>query len=191
MQILFETKDTPQMYAEGRGSYPDTPLKCPHKDCHTPIKMRKHGYYERYISIKGYVGKIRVRRYKCAVCGRTVSMLPSFCVPWILHSAEVIIIALLIAVQVGSIRYAGTKWSERPETLTRRHIIYYRERIIRNRGRIQLALNLISPEFVELKQIAGDLDWGRKFLQAANDINPSRFNAEYHALTGASFMSAA
>ena len=73
--------------------------------------------------------------------------------------------------------------------MTRRHIIYYRKRIIRNRGHIQLALNLMSPAFVELKQIAGDKGWTREFLQAANKMNPPQFNAKYHGLTGSGFMS--
>jgi hypothetical protein len=116
-------------------------------------------------------------------------MLPSFCVPRMQYGVEVIILALLVATEYISARYAGTKWPQRPPTLTRRHIILYRNRIIRNRVRIQLALNRMSPEFVALKQIAGDLDWTRKFLTIATHINPSQFNAKYHNLTGDSFMS--
>jgi hypothetical protein len=48
---------------------------------------------------------------------------------------------------------------------------------------------MISPGFIELKQITGDLDWTREFLKTANDINPSQFNVKYHDLTGTSFMS--
>jgi hypothetical protein len=177
------------MYAENKGIFPEAPEKCPHKDCHAPVKMKKHGFYSRYISVSGFIGKIRIRRYICPICGRTVSMLPSFCVPWMLHGTLTIIIALLIAAETGSVRYAATKWSERPETLTRRHIIYYRGRIVSNRNRIQLGLNLMSPEFVELKQITGDTEWTREFLQAALALNPPRFNANYHELTGSSFMS--
>jgi len=116
-------------------------------------------------------------------------MLPSFCIPRIQYGVEVILTALLIAAEHSSVRYAGTRWPERPLTLTRRHIIYYRDRIIRNRGIIQLALNLMSPAFIELKQITGDIGWTRKFLQAASQLKPPQFNAKYHDLTGKSFMS--
>jgi hypothetical protein len=189
VQILFNTEDTPQSYAEGNGKFPDAPEKCPHKGCHTPIKMRKHGFYERYIVGFEFVGKISVRRYICPMCGRTVSMLPSFCVPRLQYGVEVIILALLTAMQHNSTRYAGTRWHERPPTLTRRHLIYYRKRAMQNRGHIQLVLNLMSPEFVELKQITGDPEWTRESLKAANDTNPPRFNANYHELSGSSFMS--
>jgi hypothetical protein len=189
VQILFNTADMPQMYALGNGEYPDAPEKCPHKDCHVPIKMRKHGFYERYVITMSFSGIIRIRRYLCGACGRTVSMLPSFCVPRLVYGVEVMVLALMVAAKYMSARYAGTKWPERPPTLTRRHIIFYRNRVIRNRVRIQLALNCISPGFVALKQIAGDLDWTREFLKAATHINPPQFNAKYHNLTGNSFMS--
>jgi hypothetical protein len=115
-------------------------------------------------------------------------MLPSFCVPRLLYGVEIVILALLVAVKF-SVKYAGTKWPERVRSLTRRHIIYYRQRIMRNRGYIQLVLNLMSPEFIELKQIAGDSEWTREFLNVATQINPPRFNTKYHNLTGESFMS--
>ena len=189
MQFLFHAEETPQAYTERKGVFPEAPERCPHKECHTPIKMRKHGFYSRYVATGGFIGVLRIRRYKCLVCGRTVSMLPSFCVPRQLYSVQVIIMALLVAAKSGSTRYAANKWPGRLQTLTRRHIIYYRKRILCNRGRIQLALNLMSPGFVELKQIAGDSDWTREFLKAAKDMDPTRFNAAYHSLTGNSFMS--
>jgi hypothetical protein len=34
VQILFNTKETPQMYADNKGIFPEAPEKCPHKDCH-------------------------------------------------------------------------------------------------------------------------------------------------------------
>jgi len=189
VQFLFNTADTPQSYADGTGSFPEAPERCPHKDCHMPVKMRKHGFYERYVSIRGFYGRIRIRRYRCAVCGRTVSMLPSFCVPYLLHGIELIIHSLLLAAERKSVRYVATRWQERPESLTRRHIYHCRKGIIQNRAQIQLGLNLISPEFVELKQIAGDSDWTQSFLEAVNQLNPPKFNEKYHALTNTSFMS--
>jgi len=189
MQFLFDTSDTPQAYAEGCGKFPDAPEKCPHKDCHAPIRMKKHGFYQRYIITWGFAGNIRIRRYICTLCVHTVSMLPSFCIPRIQYGVAIILTALLLASEHSSIRYVVTKWPNRPVTLTRRHIIYYRDRVIRNRGSIQLALNLMSPEFIELKQITGDTGWTRKFLQAANKLKPPQFNAKYHELTGKSFMS--
>jgi len=189
VQILFYTKDSPQSFAEGLGTFPDAPKKCPHKNCHIPVKMRKHGFYKRYIINDSFTGVIRIRRYICPMCGRTVSMLPSFCLPYMQYGVTVVIFALWAAMECNSVKYAGTRWSGRPQTLTRRHIYHYRNRIIRNRGHIQFGLNIISPGFIELKQITGDLDWTREFLKVVNDTNPPQFNVKYHSLTGTSFMS--
>jgi len=136
-----------------------------------------------------FEGTIYIRRYICVDCGRTVSTLPSFCIPRYQYGTEVIVAALLAAIINESARYAGTRWPERPQSLTRWHIIHYRKRVIQNRGCIQLGLNLMSPGFIDLKQIAGDIDWTRKFLEAVNALNPPQFNANYHRLTGENFMS--
>ena len=189
MQILFYTTMAAQEYAEGRGYYPEAPARCPHPGCHCPVKMLKHGFYKRYIILLSYEGFIWIRRYICSKCGRTVSMLPSFCIPRHQYGLEVIIGALQEATQRGSIKYAGTKWKKRPPSLARRHIIHYRNRVIQNRGCIQLGLNMMSPGFIGLTQIAGDTDWTRRFLDAATDPNLPQFNVTYHELTGKSFMS--
>jgi len=189
VQILFSTIDTSEMFAERNGKFPDAPAKCPHKGCHAPVKLRKHGFYKRYLVLIGFSGIIYIRRYLCLACGRTVSMLPSFCLPHMQYGVEVIIMALLVAAKHMSAKYVGTKWPERPPALSRRHIIFYRKRVILNRVRIQFALNMMSPEFVPLKQIAGDSDWTQNFLKVVTCINPPQFNAGYHNLTGHSFMS--
>lgn len=186
MQFLFDTENPPQSYTDKKGKYPEAPDRCPH--CSHPVKMRKHGFYVRYIIIFDFAGNIYIRRYICEKCKRTVSMLPSFCIPRYQYGAVIIIVALLTSI-TNSARYAETKWSERPRTLTRRHIILYRRRVERNRKRIQLGLNLISPEFIEMQQITGDTEWTRSFLKAVHQTNPSQFNSKYYNLLGKSFMS--
>ena len=94
MQIIFETKDAPSRYAFSKtsdGMYPDEPKRCPHKDCKMPVKMKKHGFYKRNILLKNFIGIIRIRRYRCPVCGKTVSMLPAFCIPFFVYGTEVIV----------------------------------------------------------------------------------------------------
>jgi len=187
VQFVFISEETPQTYEDKTGKYPQAPNCCPH--CSIPVMMRKHGFYKRYIIHFAFEGYIYIRRYICVKCGRTVSMLPSFCVPYYQHGTEVIILALFTAIIHCSVKYAGTKWPERPQTLTRRHIIHYRNRVKQNRRHIQLGLNLMSPGFIDLIQITGDTDWTRKFLEAVTQLNPQQFNSKYHRLMGKSFMS--
>ena len=76
MQFLYDTKDGPEAYIDGAGYIPAAPRRCPHKGCHMPVELKKHGYYKRYLILGVFVGYIRIRRYRCPVCGKTVSMLP-------------------------------------------------------------------------------------------------------------------
>jgi hypothetical protein len=187
MQILFYTESNVESYSNGTGYYPEAPSRCPH--CQIPVKMSKHGFYKRYIIHTTYEGNIRIRRYICHDCCKTVSMLPSFCVPRYQYSVEIIIMSLLTAILNHSVNHVVKKWSQRPESLTKRHVIHYRKRITQNRGTIQLGLNLMSPEFIDLKQITGDTDWTKEFLEVVTQIKPPQFNAKYHELTNRNFMS--
>jgi hypothetical protein len=80
MQISFYTHNSAQDFSNKSSElFPDPPKRCPFKDCSLPVKLKKHGYYSRYFISKTFKGSIFLRRYICPVCGRTISMLPMFC----------------------------------------------------------------------------------------------------------------
>lgn len=58
------------------------PWCCP--NCGKAGKLRALGYYERNVSEQesGEVKRIRVRRFLCGSCERSLSLLPSFCHPY-------------------------------------------------------------------------------------------------------------
>jgi hypothetical protein len=59
----------------------EPPVECPHCDARDALKAL--GYYSRNItSTKRGVLRIFVRRFRCRLCGRTVSILPSFAQPY-------------------------------------------------------------------------------------------------------------
>jgi Domain of unknown function (DUF6431) len=64
------------------------PDQCPL--CHTPDPLRAHGFYCRTVVDVNYDGVIRVRRYLCLLCKRTVSLLPEFVLPYLRFSIQVI-----------------------------------------------------------------------------------------------------
>lgn len=53
---------------------------CPH--CTTPNRLVGHGSYPRSVINHLQVVAIRVKRFLCSQCHKTVSILPSFCLPW-------------------------------------------------------------------------------------------------------------
>ena len=59
----------------------EPPAKCPH--CDTQDALAAHGYYSRNVTNTDRgVLRIFVRRFRCRICRRTVSILPSFAQPY-------------------------------------------------------------------------------------------------------------
>ena len=69
------------------------PSHCPQCDAKQPLKA--HGFYTRTIIDTAFDGPIRVRRYLCAACRRTVSLLPGFALPYLRSSLSVIALFLI------------------------------------------------------------------------------------------------
>ena len=94
MQILHPFAGSINQYSEAI-SDPDRyrPDHCPQCDARQP--MTGHGFYCRTIVDPAFDGVIRVRRYLCRLCQRTVSLLPEFALPWLRFSITVISLFLV------------------------------------------------------------------------------------------------
>jgi len=60
-----------------------------------------HGFYRRTLVDDDFDGVIRVRRYLCRLCKRTVSLLPEFALPWLRFSVTVISLFLVARLLQG------------------------------------------------------------------------------------------
>jgi hypothetical protein len=58
-------------------------------------RSKHHGFYTRTVIDTAFDGLIRVRRYLCAACRRTVSLLPDFALPYLRSSIGVIALFLI------------------------------------------------------------------------------------------------
>jgi hypothetical protein len=94
MQILHPFVGSIQQYSEAI-SDPDRyrPDHCP--QCQAKEPLTGHGFYCRTLVDLGFDGVIRVRRYLCLLCKRTVSLLPEFALPWQRFSLAVISLFLV------------------------------------------------------------------------------------------------
>jgi len=94
MQILHPFAGSIQQYCEAV-SDPDRyrPDHCPQCEANKPLTG--HGFYSRTLVDVGFDGVIRVRRYLCRLCKRTVSLLPEFALPWLRVSITVIALFLV------------------------------------------------------------------------------------------------
>jgi hypothetical protein len=94
MQILHPFAGSIQRYSE-EISDPDRyrPDHCP--QCEAKHPLMGHGFYHRTLVDAAFDGIIRVRRYLCRSCKRTVSLLPEFALPWLRFSISVIALFLV------------------------------------------------------------------------------------------------
>jgi hypothetical protein len=92
-QILHPFAGSVQQYNE-QLSNPDVhrPSHCPQWQDKHPLTA--HGFYNRTLIDTAFDGIIRVRRYLCRACGRTVSLLPEFILPYLRSSLTVIALFL-------------------------------------------------------------------------------------------------
>lgn len=190
MQISFFTNYSIKEFSQkNSNAFPDAPDRCPFGGCSMPVRLKRHGFYSRFFISKSFFARIYIRRYICPVCGRTVSMLPMFCIPRFQYSGDDIISAL------RKFYHSGISLKKFIEDLRidfpameRRHINYYRRRIIENRKLIQYGLNLISPEFIFAGNIPENQNWVKTFLDKAHSLHNHVFIVNFARITGKSFM---
>jgi hypothetical protein len=73
--------------------------------------VHKHGVYERFVILPdGTRKRLGVHRFRCAVCGRTISFLPDFCVPYKHFGADVVHTVLAAVLLAGLSRRAVAAW---------------------------------------------------------------------------------
>ena len=94
MQILHPFTGSVQQYLEQLAD-PDQhrPAHCP--QCQSKRPPTAHGFYTRTIIDATFDGSVRVRRYLCQACRRTVSLLPEFALPYLRSSVSVIALFLV------------------------------------------------------------------------------------------------
>jgi transposase-like protein len=89
MQMLHPHHGSIQQYME-QVEDPDRgrPSSCP--QCRSKERLKAHGFYSRTIVDEAFDGLIRIRRYLCQACLRTVSLLPEWALPFMRFSIPVI-----------------------------------------------------------------------------------------------------
>jgi hypothetical protein len=81
MQILYPFSGSIQQYNEQHADHRTRPCSC--AMCGARKALRAHGFYWRTVSDPGFDGRIRVCRYLCLACHRTISLLPEFVMPYV------------------------------------------------------------------------------------------------------------
>lgn len=190
MQIIFDTSHSAMDFSSMNSEiFPSAPSRCPFRDCSMPVRLKEHGYYKRFIISKSFCGILYIRRYICPICGRTVSMLPVFCLQYFQYSAlDILNILCELYLKGIPLNRLIKKMKRDFSSIERRNINYYRKRIILNRKLIQYGLNLISPEFIFIGTIPENQGWVKAFLEIVLRLHPHAFLCDFSNLTGKSFL---
>src|SRR5437016_5275627 len=119
MQMLHPFAGSIQRYSQEIAD-PDRyrPDHCP--QCEAKHPLTSHGFYRRTLVDAAFDGFIRVRRYLCRCCKRTVSLLPEFALPWLRFSVSVIALFLAARLLHGFTLAAAARAAAQPGMLYQR-----------------------------------------------------------------------
>jgi len=151
MQILHPFAGSIQQYCEAI-SDPDRyrPDHCP--QCEAQQPPTAHGFYTRTVTDVEFDGSIRVRRYLCHDCKRTVSLLPEFALPYLRFSILVISLFLVARLLHGGTLRAAAQAAAQPSMPYQRGQFWVR-RFQSQAARLCAALTALTapmaaPDFV-------------------------------------------
>lgn len=113
MQILHLVGSIQQYLAEISDADRYRPEGCP--QCQAKRSPAAHGFYSRTLVDVEFEGTIRVRRYLCRECKRTVSLLPEFALPYLRFSVLVISLFLGARLLEGRTLRAAAQVAAQPD----------------------------------------------------------------------------
>jgi hypothetical protein len=190
MQQIFYTTVSPKEYHQiGKNFFFPVIASCPNPACLVSLPPEKHGFYDRNVIDEKFEGRIMIRRYYCKYCGKTVSFLPSFCLPYFQYTIEMILTVLCYMLDAQhSLRVClqllkHLHWSPA-------HLQFYVRRFLTNLKFIKIGLRQLLPR-VDLPEDTLDKKEGaRKILHIVTSGFPQiqTFSTRFFAQCGRSFM---
>src|SRR5579884_1520688 len=116
MVIVVDCGDDVQHYAATFATHPlPRPPSCP--SCSASGALIGHGSYPRTVAHPTQITPIRIRRLLCTACHHTVSLLPSFCLPWRHYASRTVQTVLTLRVE------AHASWSRIAARFAPAHLV--------------------------------------------------------------------
>lgn len=190
MQNIFLSNSKPEAFGKmNENLFPDAPERCTFEDCYMPVKMKKHGFYKRYVIADEFSGYVYIRRYICTCCGRTLTFLPSFLIPYFQHTLPYIL-SFLDGYYKGlqSLRKYVKWFKKTKDSFSRRHFRYYVNRIFLNCSLIQYYLNLTDQGIVPKEDAMVSQLFAKSFLEKVHGVSPHYLSWNFFNLTGKSIL---
>lgn len=144
-----------------KGKNNDFPIieSCPM--CHSRKRLHRHGFYWRYGVTDLLVERVPICRQLCTICNKTISILPSFFIPYFQHTVDIVLRLLEDRISPGQVDGS------------RQLVTFYFKRFIRQ-------LNWLHTFFVD--QMGGYFNVGKtekekatKYMKMIRDFGESTF----------------
>jgi len=186
MQNIFLSHSSPEAFQKANEAlFPDAPSRCIFEDCRMPVKMKKHGFYKRYVISYRFSGYIYIRRYICPCCGRTISFLPGFLAPYFQYALPYILAFLNGYFKREQSLRKYVEWFKRKKDgFNRRHFRYYINRIFSNRNLIQYYLNLTDQGIIPKEDTSDSRLFAKRLLKKLHAVSPHYLSWNFFNLTG-------
>lgn len=190
MQNIFMTNSKPEEFQNiDENLFPEAPIRCLFSDCRIPIKMKKHGFYKRYVITSKFSGYIFIRRYICPCCGRTVSFLPSFLIPYFQYAFPYILSFLTGYFKAKQSLRSYVAWFKRKKDgFSRRHFRYYINRIFSNRSLIQYYLSLTDQGIISKDDTSDSRLFAKRLLEKIHKVSPHYLTCNFFNTTSKSIL---
>jgi transposase-like protein len=119
---------TPREYSSrGKNNlFPDF-YKCSNPKCSYQDRLWRNGFYRRNVIWFDAIYTIFVQRYRCPVCGHTVSALPTFVLPYYQYALAVIFLCFQ-AISIMKMSYKQAAGHVHSRYLKEQHIHFYKDR---------------------------------------------------------------
>ncbi len=172
--------DVYHYYTQGKNNlYPDL-YECPQKTCFYTGRLWRNGFYIRNaISLEG-IFPVYIQRYRCPVCGHTVSLIPSFLTPYFQYTLAVIY-TCLFAIGILHLSFNQIVGQINIPGFSHQHVSFYKNRLENNQNLcwqvlFSLGLRTKKPPFlttwaqevaicgVENFALTFNNAWGRSFM---------------------------
>jgi len=160
------------------------PDRCP--QCQAAQVLTAHGFYRRTLVDQAFDGSIRVRRYLCGSCKRTVSLLPQFAFPYLRFGITVIALFLMARLLRGQTLSAAAAAATLPHMPYQRGQFWIR-RFQRQAESLCAALAMLTAPMAALNFVSRAL----QMLEAIGWIAAHRFlfaDLRFHLLGWPAFL---
>jgi len=195
-QIFYTTASPEEYYCQGKKFPFPAPTCCPNPACRAKVPPQKHDFYYRNVVTGNFSGRVPIRRYYCKYCGKTVSYLPSFCLPHFQYTVDLIYMALEYlfdaahslhtSLQMLKACFKQLYWEPG-------HLQFYARRFWANLERIKIGLRQLMPRIQLPEQKLDKREGAQKVLRIMATGFPQiqTFSTRYFDQCRYSFMAPA